>query len=435
MTRISALEKPVVDGAAASEIGRAFRGFEQAGMHALLARARAEEPVFFAPDIGHWVVTRRKDVLAVFRDPRRFSAAVALDPLRPLPPEVSAFLREGRFTHQPIQANAEDPTHGRVRAAAAKFLNMRRFLAMEPAIRALVEGCADRMEGRAELDLVAELTYELPARAIFLLLGIPEADGATIKRWADKRLMFTFGRLSPEEQMDAAREMLDYWRYCCDLVAQRLRRPGDDYASAMLAIRSGDDSTLTLNEICGLVFGVLLAGHETTTTASTNLVHALLCHRDEWARVVAEPGLAPNAVEEALRFATSVVSWRRVAREDAEIAGVTIPKGAHVLLSLASANRDEARFAAPDRLDVARPDARQHVSFGYGMHVCIGAPLARLQLRVILETLTRRFPEMTLAPGQALDWLPTLCFRGPRSLRVRPQGAAAGAHDPVSLVA
>jgi hypothetical protein len=434
MTRISALERPVSAGAVVTDIGRAFRSFEQQGMHDVLARARAQEPVFFAPDIGYWVVTRHADVQAIFRDTDRFSAAIALNPMRPLPPEVCAFLQEGRFTHRPIQVNADAPVHTRVRAAAAQFLNMRRFNAMEPQVRALVEDYATRLEGRVEADLVAEMTYELPARVIFLLLGIPETDAARIKRWADKRLMFTFGELSPADQMDAAREMLDYWRYCRELVEARVAAPADDYASAMIAIRGGDDAVLTMNEICGLVFGILLAGHETTTTASTNLVHALLSHPEEWARVVADPALITGAVEEGLRFATSVVSWRRIAREDVEVGGVRIPAGGHVLLSLASANRDAARFEDPDTLDVTRANARQHLSFGYGMHVCIGAPLARLQLRVVLEVLARRFPAMALAPDQRLDWLRTLCFRGPASLKVAPYGLDALAR-PAALVA
>ncbi len=427
MTRISALEEPVNDGAEVSEIGRAFRSFEQEGMHALLGRARLEEPVFFAPDIGYYVVTRRKDVLAIFQDVARFSASIALNPMRPLPPEVCAFLREGRFTHQPIQVNADQPVHTRVRAAAAQFLNMRRFLAMEPAIRAMIEGYADQLAGRSAADLVAEMTYALPARVILLLLGIPDVDATRIKRWADKRLMFTFGELGPEDQMDAAREMLAYWHYCRELVEDRALHPGDDYASAMLAIRNGDDGVLALNEITGLVFGILLAGHETTTNASTNLVHTLLSNRDQWQRITQDPALIPNAVEEGLRFATSVVSWRRIAREDVEIGGGCIPKGGHVLLSLAAANRDAATFADADALDVGRANARQHVSFGYGIHVCIGAPLARLQLRVLLEVLARRFPDMALVPGQELAWLRTLCFRGPQSLMVAPHGISAAA--------
>lgn len=422
MTRIVALEEPVTEGAHVSEIGLSFRSFEQEGMHDILRRARTDEPVFFAPDIGYYVVTRRADVLAVFRDHNRFSASIALNPMRPLPAEVCNFLREGRFTHQQIQANAEQPVHTRVRAAAAQFLNMRRFLAMEDQVRALVEEYADRLEGADIADLVAEMTYELPIRAILLLLGIPVSDAGRIKQWADKRLMFTFGELTAEDQMDAASDMLAYWHYCRELVEDRVLNPGQDYASAMLAIRNGDDSVLTMNEIVGLVFGILLAGHETTTNASTNLVHALLSHPDEWARIVADPSLIPNAVEEGLRFASSVVSWRRIAKEDVEIAGVTIPKGGHVLLSLASANRDGADFADADRLDVGRANARQHTSFGYGIHVCIGAPLARLQLRLILEGLARRFPAMELEPGQRVDWLRTLCFRGPRSLIVAPQG-------------
>jgi cytochrome P450 len=183
-------------------------------------------------------------------------------------------------------------------------------------------------------------------------------------------------------------------------------------------MRDGDDARLTLNEIASLVFGLLLAGHETTTNMTANALHALLAHHDRWERLVREPALIPNAVEETLRFASSVVCWRRRALVDVEIGDVAIQQGSNILLSLGSANHDEAHFAAPDTLDITRGNAREHVSFGHGLHFCLGAPLARLELRVILEELTRRFPTMRLAEDAPLDLIRTIAFRGPRALWV-----------------
>ncbi len=422
MTKIVAEARTVAPPPPVSTIGAAFRAFEQEGMDALYRRARAQEPVFYAPEIGYWVVTRYDDVRAILRDPDRFSAANALTPVKALPPEAVDLLRGGGFTVQPVQVNSDPPVHGRIRDVAKQFLNSRRFMSYQDAVRALVEEYADRLEGQAETDLVRVMTYELPARVIFLLMGIPDVDTANIKRWADNRLLLTWGRLSDGEQIDAAGEMLDYWNYCKALVDARVSDPRDDYPSALLRIRNGDDAVLTLNEVYCLVFGILLAGHETTTNASTNIVRALLRQRDAWERLCAEPALVLNAVEEGLRFATSVVNWRRVAKREVEIAGVTIPEGGDLLLALASANRDEAVFADPDVIDLERRNARNHLSFGVGIHTCIGAQLARLQLKIVLETLTRRFPDMRLGEGFDEDWVRTISFRGPQRLMVRPYG-------------
>lgn len=426
MTEVSSTIAPTARGPV-TPIGRAYRAFEQEGMNALFARARREQPVFWCPEIGYWVVTRHTDILSIFRDPKRFSAAIALTPVEPLPKEASALLAEGGFTVTPVQVNSDPPTHGRIRSLAGQFLNAKRFLGYEADIRALVERYVDGLEGHRTVDLVKDMTYELPARVIFLLMGIPDVDTAAIKRWADKRLLLTFGRLDKEEQIDAAREMLDYWNYCKALVASRLERPQSDYPSTLIALRDGNDETLTINEINCLVFGILLAGHETTTNSSTNIIRALLMNRSEWDALVDDPDLVPNAVEEGLRYATSVVNWRRVNRTDVEIGGVSIPAGSNILLALTSANRDEAVFENPDELDVTRRNARKHIAFGHGIHMCIGAPLARLQLKIILETLTRRFPHMSLADEGPLEWIRTIAFRGPTSLPVHPYGPGLAA--------
>lgn len=405
-----------------SPVGSAFRVFQQEGMHEVYARARETEPVFWAPEIGYWVVTRYDDVVSIFRDTVRFSAANALDPITPLPDDVVAGLRKAGFTVQPVQVNSDPPVHGRIRAIAGQFLNAKRFASYEGAIRSIVSDYVDRLDRPGDVDLVTAMTYELPARVIFLLMGIPEVDTANIKRWADNRLVLTWGKLDAVEQRAAAGEMLDYWNYCKALVDARIERPSHDYPSHLLALRDGDDSILTLNEVTCLVFGILLAGHETTTNASSNIVSALLGAGDAWARLVYDPSLIPAAVEEGLRIASSVVNWRRVTREPVEVAGVGIPKGAKILLALASANRDESLFRNPDDFDIERDNARRHLSFGHGAHMCIGAPLARLQLRIILEELTRRFPRMTLVEDQKIDWIRTISFRGPEHLFVRPHG-------------
>lgn len=398
--------------------GRDYDPLEHHGAHALFRRARAEAPVFFNEELGYWVLTRRDDALIAMRDAARFSADIALSPLSPYPAEVVAALAAGGFTAEPTQVNCDRPKHTPIRALAAQFLNIRRFNALEPRVRELTREAIAGMRGRGRVDLVAVLTYELPARVLFELLGITDMDASRIKRWGDNRLMMIFGRPDAEELRRGGEELLDFFLYCRDLVAAREKAPGDDYASALLALRGGDDAVITVNQIVSLVFGLLLAGHETTTNAAGNLVLELLRDPAQWAMVRDNPDLAANAVEEGLRHASSVIAWRRRALEDVEFSGVTIPAGGKILIALASANRDEAVHADPERFIADRPAARDHIAFGNGIHFCIGAPLARMELRVMIEELTRAFPDMALAEGREIDFIRTIAFRGPERLLV-----------------
>jgi len=418
MTQLTSTADAPAPTCPANDLGRGYRPFDHAGMYDFFAEARATAPIFFCPEINYWVVTRRADVLPILRDAVSYSAAIAMAPVQPLPPAVLAYFQREGYGVEATQVSCDPPKHTRIRTFAGQLLSQKRLLALEPIVRTIVARFCDRLEGRCRVDMVADFAYELPALVIFQLLGIPDADTPKIKAWADDRLLFTFGALDEEGQLRAAARMVDYWRYCVALVEDRKRAPGDDYASHLLAMRDGDDTRLTENEIASLVFGLLLAGHETTTNMTANAIHALLTHRREWERLVHDPTLIPGAVEETLRFASSVVCWRRRALVDVEIGGVAIPRGSNILLALGSANHDEAHFEAPETLDITRGNAREHVSFGHGLHFCLGAPLARLELRVILEELTRRFPTMHLVGNAPLDMIRTIAFRGPQALWV-----------------
>lgn len=398
------------------------RPFEHEGMYRFFAEVRPEAPVFYSPEIDYWVLTRREDVLSVIRDYDRFSAVIATQPVCPWPDDMMAFLKEQNFTNEAVQVACDRPRHTRIRDLAGGFLNMRRFQIYEPAIRKLVQGHISRMQVKETVDLVDALTYELPAQVVFLLLGEESFDPRKIKSWGDLRINLIWGRPSHEEQMDAARDLLDFWHYATDLVEQRKKYPRDDYPSFLLATRNGDDSVLTENEIKSLVFGLLLAGHETTTNAAGNILLELLRRPQAWKALVDDPTYIPNAVEEGLRYASSVVAWRRLAKEDVEIGGVQIGKGSKLLLSLGSANRDVSQFEDGETFDIARGNARSHIAFGNGIHHCIGAPLARLELRIVLEELTAAYPNMKLVEGEEIHFTATISFRGPDRLLVRPEG-------------
>mgnify|MGYP001816931528 CR=1 FL=1 len=282
----------------------------------------------------------------------------------------------------------------------------------------MVNTAVDRFEADGRADLVAQLVYELPALVLFKLLGIPESDVQKIKMWADSRLVLSFGRPSVEEQLVAAGHLADYWSYCLDLVQKRIADPQDDLPSDMLEMRAGDDSILEIQDVNNVVFGLLLAGHETTTNMSANAILSLLQNRESWEAIVADSGLIPNAAEECLRYRPSVVAWRRLAKTEVELSGATIPEGGRVLCFLPSGNRDEGHIENGEELDIHRKDARGHISFGFGRHFCLGAPLARFEFVVLLEELVKRLPTMRLVEDQDLMPVETVQFRGPQQLWV-----------------
>lgn len=401
-----------------------FRPFEHVGMAEFFATKRAEQPVFWDEGMQMWIVTRREDVREVFSDPDRFSAENVHDPITPFPPELVAYLQQNSFTREKTQANCDRPKHTRIRKSAQAFLNMRNFRALEPKVRELTRAAIDKIKDKGRVDLVDDFAYELPARVIFQLLGVPEIEARQIKVWADSRFNMISGTASFEEKMEAGRQMIDFWTFCENIVADRLKNPGDDYPSHLLAIHKDDPEALSINEIKNLIFGILLAGHETTTNSIGTTMHFLLTNRDQWQKLVDDPSLIPNAVEEGLRAGPPVVAWRRKTTEEVELGGVTLPKGAPILMSIASANWDEDHFDDPAEFDVTREKARDHVSFGYGIHFCLGAPLARLELKVVLEELTAAFPDMTLVPDQDPGWQKTILVRGPGQLLVDLNGAA-----------
>jgi cytochrome P450 len=406
-------------------IGHRYNPFDHDLMYDTLAEARMSEPVFYSPDLDYWVVTRYNDVITILRDPDRFSAANANTPITPVPAEALELLKTGGYALEGIQVNADPPKHTRIRVVASQAMGMKRFIGMESEIRDLVRVAINRMRGKSRVDLMMELTYELPAKVIFILLGIPEGDAPKVKSWATQRLMLSFSRPTKEQQIEAARNLLNFWHYCVELVRERIENPGDDFSSDLLRLRNGDDSIITLNEINSASFGLLFAGHETTTSQITNTINAMLEQKVSWRAICENPALIPNAVEEGLRLNGAVANWRRRANSEVEIAGRTIPAGSNILISFASANRDAEIFPDPDLFSVRRPNSRKHLSFGHGIHTCLGAALARLEMRVMLEELTKAFPNMELA-GSKVSFAPAFAFRAPQALWVDLDGSRSG---------
>ena len=380
--------------------------------------AREREPVFYSPELDYWVISRYEDVKAIFSDPQTFSAINAQSPIRPLAPAVVKMLQDGGMKARRVMSNNDPPDHSRIRRHAVGAFTPKRVARLEPAIRALVTGFIDRFEAKREADLVREMFYELPVHVLFLFLGMPEEDIGRVKNWSRNRLMLTWGRLPEPQQKIEAQGLIEYWKYTEDFIDSLLAQPPDNYVGDLIRVSQADDAALTIEEIVNIVYGLVLAGHETTTSMASNAVLTLMQHRDLWEKLVKSPERIADAVEELLRFNSSVITWRRRTTKPVVIAGVDIPEGADLLLALCSGNRDSAHFPAPDKLDVDRPNLRSHLSFGYGIHFCLGAPLARLELRIILEELTRRLPALRLQSEQSWSYPANTSFRGPQQLWV-----------------
>src|SRR5580693_1923554 len=376
-------------------------------------------PVFYAPSIGYYVVTRYHDIEAVFKDPASYSAAVAQAPLVPLAPEAQQILLAGGHKPQPSMVSLDEPEHARLRKPAARAFSMKRVTAMIPTIEATTARLLDAVAAETEFDLVAALAFPLPANIVFSLMGVPEQDYAQVKQWCGSRAALSFGRPAAADQVEIATTMAAYRRYMRDLVDAKVREPGDDLASDLIAIHREDPERLTLDEIASILFSLSFAGHETTTGLIGNTVRRLLEDPSRWTDVAQRPDLIPAAVEETLRYDPSVPVWRRVTTRPVTLAGVDLPGQARLFLWLAAAGRDEAAFDRPGEFDLHRTDAERHLAFGKGLHYCLGANLGKLEAQIAVAELARRYPHLRLAPDQCLTFHPNISFRGPQVLKVR----------------
>src|SRR5262245_35687191 len=272
----------------------------------------SDAPVFYAPSIDYYVVTRYADIEAVFLDPETYSAAPAQLPLAELVPEARQILLGGGHKPQPSMVRLDPPAHTRLRSPTARAFTPRRVTQMEPTIRRTVDHLLHTVDPSAPFDLVSTLTFPLPATIIFSFVGIPESDWLQLKEWCGHRASLAWGRPSPGAQVHHATNMAAYRNYLRELVATKATARQDDFASALLAIHDEDPAALTHEEISSILYSLTFAGHETTNYLIGNVVRRLLEDPARWDAVVADPKLIPGAVLEPLRFDPSVPAWRRV---------------------------------------------------------------------------------------------------------------------------
>jgi cytochrome P450 len=389
--------------------------------HGALRALREESPVAYLEAFDHYIITRYDDVEKVLLDRESWSAANASSPLIAPCAAAQAVLAAG-FKRVPTLNNADPPRHGPMRKAVLTCMTPRRLNALEPVLRDYARNLVLSFRDRPVVDFVEEFAFPFPGFAAFSLLGFPDADTEQLKTWSRTRVLLTYGRLSDAEQVAVAGDVVAMWRYVEDFVATRVADPQDDLTSDLARLAVQKPEQLNEFDIVNIVYSMALAGHETTCNTIGSGVRALLTHRDQWDRLLADPSLIPNAVEEILRFDGPVINHRRTAKVDVEIGGVTIPAGSRVMLGFASADRDPAVFTEPDTFDVTRENAELHLEFGKGPHLCLGMPLGRLETRIALELLRDLTPEIALLPDQEFRYSPNALFRGLQELMVAPGG-------------
>lgn len=380
------------------------------------ARMRDEEPVSTAPSphgFDMWTLARYEDVKASLTDPR-----LSRD-LRHAPPGVQSYTGGADLLTNKNLLSVDPPDHTRMRKLVQSAFTGRRVKELEGWIGDLVHRLLDGMEGREQVDLVHAFGFALPLTVITRLLGIPLADRPSFRRWMDGLVMSGNGAAATERLRESQRNLADY---CLDLIRRKRQEPGDDLMSALVHALDEQDA-LTEEELVGVTFHLLIAGHETTVALLTSSVMLLMTHPEQRTRIEANPALWPTAVDEMMRFESPLGVSLAIAMEDVTYSGTTIPRGEVVAGLLASANRDPRRFDDPDLFDVTRTD-NPHVGFGAGIHRCVGALLALTEARIALPALLARFPDTRLAvPAPTLKWMPTPLFRQLQQLPVRLHNA------------
>lgn len=375
------------------------------------ARLRAEAPIFFYEPWGKWIVTRHEDISTLLRD-RRLGRVLE---------NVKVRTNPGHAAFDDIQDGSllelEPPDHTRIRTAVQDVFTPRHVRALEAKIAALcnklARGLAAKSERRAEL--LAEFAEPIPVTVIAELLGVPEAERYRLVPWSKVIIGMFEPERTPEMEAAAVAAASEFAAYVRELIAEKRAAPQDDLVSRMVRLHDTDPERLSEAEIVANAILFLDAGHEAVVNVVGNGMVALLSKPEMWAALKAHPEHLETAVEETLRFDTPLQFFERVAREDLSYKGFSWPKGTHVCLYYASGNRDERVFSNPDTFDLTR-NPNPHLSFGLGLHYCIGAPLARLELKHALRALMTHLPDLRLQTD--VTYRPKNVFRYPVELVV-----------------
>lgn len=397
-------------------LGQEFQPFVNPQLddpYSFYKRARDEEPLFYSPLLNGYVLTRYQDILTVLKDPARFSSADNLQPIGQYTPETIQVLRQG-FPMVRDLVNSDGEHHKRLRAPFLKVFVPERLVAMEDSIHAIANKLIDSFINDGHADILSQFAYPLPLEVILTMYGVPLDMMAEIKNWCHDTTALFSSQLTPEHQLECARSFVAMQHAVAGLIEERRKAPGNDLISDI------QDSDLSINEMVVVLYGLIVAGHQSASHLIGNGLNILLERPELWQAICDDPSLIPAALEEVLRYEAPVPTMIRTTTQEVSLAGVTLPKGTRLFLMYGSANRDETQYSNADRFEIERfkQTTPNHLAFGHGAHRCIGSNLALREGRIALEILSKRLPNLRLRSNQQLTHNPTLMSRGFTHLHV-----------------
>jgi len=355
-----------------------------------------------------WLVTRLEEAVEVLKDHRRFTVDSSVSAAHDL------FQRRagvGNIFVGRSMINVDEPDHRRLRGLVSKAFTPKYIASLRPSIQQIADELLDRVQAQGKMDLVRDYAYPLPITVISDMLGVPHQMRDSIRQWSE-------GLVGGDFSEDRIQRANAFSEYVVELVAEKRRHPGDDLTSQLIQLEDEGDH-LDETELLSMIGLLIFAGHETTSNLISIGTLVLLDHPDQLQQLKADPTLVPSAVEELLRINGPVFSTApRFVTTDTDFAGQHLSKGDMIMIALSSADRDERQFTDPDDLDIAR-SLNRHIAFGQGIHICLGAPLARLEGDIAFTTLLQRMPDLKLAiPREEVQWRGNVTLRGLKSLPV-----------------
>ncbi len=386
-------------------------------LHAFLADLRENKPVHQIPPMGVWAITRYDDVVHVLNHPEIFSSEAIRYLTTGLPdkegggkPETETNLSSENasllFRSTPTVINTDPPDHSHYRNIVNRGFTPKQISRLEPRIQEITDGLLDKVVAKGEIELMQDLAIPLPVTVIAELLGVDAQRGDDFKRWSDLFLSTIAQSPDAEAQKQVENAMIEFADYFREIIKERRKDPEDDLVSTITHAKTPEGS-LSDVEILAFCRTLLVAGNETTTNLVARMVFTLLDHPDEFSKLKADLDLLPNAIEETLRYAGIVPALPRLTTQDTEVSGVKIPAQQIVLPFFMAANRDPRRFSDPERFDITRKTTG-HLGFGFGIHFCLGAHLARLETRIAMQGIIQRLPNLRLEdPGQKFLVVPS----------------------------
>ena len=400
--------------------------------HLYYEKMREEHPVYSTEVAGVPIVlvTRYDDVLEIIKDTDTFSSETGGGAAMPVDAELADRIRklykeEGGYKRIGTMLTIDPPDQTRYRKLVNKAFTARAVSSLEPNIREISSGLIDSFINEDKVEFVKKFAVPLPVRTIAKALNVPEDRLADFKRWSDDNIAAIGTALSDDQRLVHEKGIIEFQHYFAEQFEKRRENPEDDILTNLLNARIDKDEDpdlpdepLTMEEMLSIISQLVVAGNETTTKTLTEMMRLLGENPEQWKMLRDDPERAGKVVEETIRMTTPTQGFWRFAKRDVEVAGTKIAAGTRMVVMFASANRDESVFPNGDAFDPDRDDLFSHLAFGKGAHYCLGASLARLELRVALEELVKRIDSFELTAANNFDYLPSFMLRGLKSLEI-----------------